>query len=223
MSGSQQTDGIRSASVIIQDFQSLLMAEVPYGVIDPRNIRRVFDLVPGGRKDSQPLYWQFGQKMWPIDGAMRFEYMYTSPGYNQETLASLLIGRVQASEKVTTAHVGSSAPESEIKRVAMSFDKIANENMLNFAVSTKASLTGTSIFSPPEEQDTHVDICGLASDYNSLRALPYTWSEVAADPTKLDQLFYWPFHNLSYRVCKAMRISGDNGSLLIGYHGPGGN
>jgi len=101
--------------MIIQDFQSLLMAEVPYGVIDPRNIRRVFDLASGG---GQPLYWQFGDKTVPVDGAMRFEYVYTSPGYDQQTLASLLIGLVQAPDKHAIAEVGSSVRESKVTRVA---------------------------------------------------------------------------------------------------------
>jgi len=97
--------------------------------------------------------------------------------------------------------------------------------MLGLVVSRTQPLTGASIFSASAEQAgrVHVEICGLARDYDSLRALPYTWSEVAADQAKLDQLFYWPFHNVSYRVCKAMRMTGDQGSLLIGYHGPGGN
>jgi hypothetical protein len=230
--------------VQIQDLESFLIAEVPYGQVDPRQIRQgiiervglardgsVTDpdqLAENARQYSQRLYWQFGDEMCPVVAAVRFEYLYTLPSYSQQTVASLLIGYTapDQDEPPNAAEVLSQASNGGLQRIACSFGTRTDDHTLSDFLAHNSPYF-ESTFSGLRTDPRYVEIRGLARDYDSLRALPYTWSDVAADPSKLDELVYWTFGDISYRICKAVRVYYGDGhlppSLLIGYHGPGGN
>jgi hypothetical protein len=224
--GPQQRDAFRSECVEIRDLESFLLAEVPYGKIDPTHLRQgiVERVRPAGI--GQRLQWQFGAEACDVGSAMRFEYQYTS-SYGQPTLASLLIGFAAPGQ--ARPHVANEllhhAENGGLERIAMSLEPDPANSKLN-AFMTQSAPAGQPAFALPDAP-MYVEFRGLARDYNSMNALPYTWSEVAADPAMLNQLLYWTFGGTSYRVCKAGRVylhAGERpASLLIGYHGPGGN
>ncbi len=72
-----------------------------------------------------------------------------------------------------------------------------------------------------------IEYDGPARTYDSKKPFPYTTDTLFNEPTGMyDRLLWWYFGGKAFRITKAMRLGlkdaqGNNGSLLIGYQGPG--
>ena len=89
--------------------------------------------------------------------------------------------------------------------------------------------TGPANLPPERHLGVRVEYDGPARDYDSKRPFPYTTSTLFNDPSGLyNQLLWWYFGGRAFRITKALRIGYNDhpggthqGSLLIGYQGPG--
>ena len=92
----------------IDDYDTFLLSELPYGQVDPTKLNRgVVEWAGLERLDQKNeiwvalatnetyypniSHWQFGRKMYPIVKAIRIQYSYSAP-YGQQAIGSLLIG-----------------------------------------------------------------------------------------------------------------------------------
>jgi hypothetical protein len=116
----------------ISDFASFILDEVPYGVVDPAQLRQGVveydgrgpapDNLPVGEKK---LSWCFNKRLYPIAKAVRIRYTYraTTPEYpgGKDLLASLFIGY---QETQLNAPKNDPPSRGDVARATQRFDSI---------------------------------------------------------------------------------------------------
>jgi len=129
-----QPDAIRVVNQNTQDFETLLLDNVPYGRIKPEDLtQRVFEVHStylGNLPAPQPMYWNFGGKAYEIGKAVKVSYEYKFTDYGGQVMsASLFIGY----EHIPAWNYRRSPPAKLVQSPSLAFSSFSNEPMQSIA------------------------------------------------------------------------------------------
>ncbi|HEY3060573.1 MAG TPA: hypothetical protein VGL99_16570 [Chloroflexota bacterium] len=215
---------IVSRPLQIDDFQSFILAEAPYGVTAIKDVQSwvTYDgphlpdnVVVPDRALRPPLYWYFDGQAYRIVRALTFDYTYTtrSPSGDYVTqVDSIYVGFEGRYDKNSGTYEPGPLAGRE-KRNPMDF-KVADSISVPLAIESndhkvrdvlETELKGLG-FVFPNWQSGWVDYAGPARNATSFEPYTVTIAELVERREEFNRLLFWPVGGSMKRVAKAMRI-----------------
>ena len=234
---------VTSATQTIDDLHQFIFNNIPYGLVDPKNLQQGLIELDGPNCTDPPraqplLQWHFGGVPYPIAKAIRVQYTYTRTYQDNryDESGSLFIG-YQLEDTMPPARVTatrrnwSATPITDIGQLLSALETFAKENSVALIAAKADDLDKFIKKNNPLGEHHHptgqvaaVYYDGPAQRNDSNNPFPYTRATLFNDQDRYGELLHWYFGGKAYQVTKAIRVSypAHPVTLFIGYQGPGG-
>jgi hypothetical protein len=232
---------VSSATQTIDDLHQFIFNNIPYGLVDPKNLQQGLIELDGPNCTNPPraqplLQWHFGGIPYPIAKAIRIQYTYTRMYQDNryDESGSLFIGYDLGGTppaNPTAPKNWSTTPIGNIGQFLSALETFASENSVARIAAKVDDLDAFIKKNNPLSAHHHaagnvatVYYDGPAQRYDSNNPFPYTRTTLFNDQDRYGELLHWYFGGKAYQVTKAIRVSYPSQpvTLFIGYQGPGG-